>query len=92
MAGYGSTRLLLPQQQQSTQQMQRQRAATDREADAESELLAKLLLDAEVSHTGWAVCKLPAIIALGEQSDLTLGCGLVGRHGEWLLITIDQEG
>jgi hypothetical protein len=38
------------------------------------------------------VCKLPAIIALGEQSDLTLGCGLVGRHGEWFLITIDQEG
>lgn len=75
--------LLLPQQQQSTLQMQRQRPATDREADAKSKLLAKLLLDAEVSHTGWTVCKLPAIIALGEQSDLSLGCGLVGRHDDW---------
>jgi hypothetical protein len=29
------------------------------------------------------VCKLPALIALGEQGDLTLGCGLVGRHDDW---------
>jgi len=54
--------------------------STDREANAKGELLAQLLFHAEVSETGWAVCKLPSCVVLGHQGDRSLGCGFAGRH------------